>query len=44
MTLTLRASYVVWQEGINPFMVVELLSPGTAKEDLGENAEPEPED
>ena len=39
----LRASYVVWQEGINPFMVVELLSPGTAKEDLGENAEPEPD-
>lgn len=38
----LRSSYVVWQEGVNPFVVVELLSPGTEKEDLGENAEPEP--
>ncbi|NJR49572.1 MAG: Uma2 family endonuclease [Leptolyngbyaceae cyanobacterium CSU_1_3] len=34
----LRSSYVVWQEGVNPFVVVELLSPGTEKEDLGENA------
>ncbi|NJR52849.1 MAG: Uma2 family endonuclease [Leptolyngbyaceae cyanobacterium CSU_1_3] len=34
----LRNSYVVWQEGVNPFVVVELLSPGTEKEDLGENA------
>lgn len=32
----LRSSYVIWQEGINPFIVVELLSPGTAKEDLGD--------
>jgi Uma2 family endonuclease len=32
----LRLSYVVWQEGINPFVVIELLSPGTEKEDLGE--------
>ena len=32
----LRLSYVVWQEGVNPFVVVELLSPGTEKEDLGE--------
>ncbi len=31
----MRLSYVVWQEGINPFIVVELLSPGTEKEDLG---------
>jgi Uma2 family endonuclease len=31
----MRLSYVVWQEGINPFVVVELLSPGTEKEDLG---------
>jgi Uma2 family endonuclease len=31
----LRLSYVVWQEGVNPFIVVELLSPGTEKEDLG---------
>ncbi len=32
----LRLSYVIWQEGISPFMVVELLSPGTEREDLGE--------
>ena len=32
----LRLSYVVWQERVNPFVVVELLSPGTEKEDLGE--------
>jgi Uma2 family endonuclease len=32
----LRWSYVVWQEGVNPFVVVELLSPGTEDEDLGE--------
>jgi Uma2 family endonuclease len=32
----IRLSYVVWQEGIDPFVVVELLSPGTEKEDLGE--------
>ena len=31
----MRLSYVVWQEGVNPFIVVELLSPGTEKEDLG---------
>ncbi|MFB2974265.1 Uma2 family endonuclease [Aerosakkonema sp. BLCC-F183] len=32
----LRLSYVIWQEGISPFAVVELLSPGTENEDLGE--------
>jgi Uma2 family endonuclease len=32
----LRLSYVVWDEGVNPFIVVELLSPGTEKEDLGQ--------
>lgn len=32
----MRLSYVVWQEGVNPFVVVELLSPDTRKEDLGE--------
>jgi Uma2 family endonuclease len=32
----LRLSYVVWQEGVNPFVVVELLSPGTEKEDTGQ--------
>lgn len=31
----LRLSYVMWQEGISPFVVVELLSPGTEDEDLG---------
>jgi len=30
----LRLSYVVWQEGVDPFLVVELLSPGTEAEDL----------
>lgn len=32
----MRLSYVVWQEGVNPFLVVEFLSPGTEKEDLGQ--------
>ncbi|MEM8808148.1 MAG: Uma2 family endonuclease [Cyanobacteria bacterium P01_G01_bin.38] len=32
----LRLSYVVWQEGVSPSVVVELLSPGTEKEDLGQ--------
>jgi Uma2 family endonuclease len=31
----LRLSYVIWQEGVPPFVVVELLSPGTENEDLG---------
>jgi Uma2 family endonuclease len=31
----LRWSYVIWEEGIAPFLVVELLSPGTEDEDLG---------
>jgi Uma2 family endonuclease len=31
----LRLSYVTWQEPANPFVVVELLSPGTEEEDLG---------
>jgi Uma2 family endonuclease len=31
----LRWSYVMWQEGVAPFLIVELLSPGTAPEDLG---------
>ncbi|MGF1568723.1 MAG: Uma2 family endonuclease [Nodosilinea sp.] len=31
----LRRSYVVWQEGKNPYVVVEFLSPGTEVEDLG---------
>jgi len=32
----LRLSYVIWQEGVAPFVAVELLSPGTEKEDLGQ--------
>ena len=36
----LRLSYVIWQEGVSPFVLVELLSPGTEGEDLGET-EPE---
>jgi len=32
----LRLSYVMWQEGIAPFIVMELLSPSTEKEDLGQ--------
>jgi Uma2 family endonuclease len=31
----MRYSYVVWQEKVIPFIVVELLSEGTEKEDLG---------
>ncbi|MGJ3251200.1 MAG: Uma2 family endonuclease [Elainellaceae cyanobacterium] len=31
----LRLSYVTWQEAVHPFVVVELLSPGTEAEDLG---------
>ncbi len=31
----LRLSYVMWQEGIRPLVVVELLSPCTRNEDLG---------
>lgn len=32
----LRSSYVIWQEGVSPFIVIELLSPGTEDEDLGQ--------
>jgi Uma2 family endonuclease len=32
----LRLSYVVWQEQVNPAVIVELLSPGTEQEDLGQ--------
>jgi Uma2 family endonuclease len=31
----LRLSYVMWQEIVPPMVMVELLSPGTEKEDLG---------
>ncbi|NJN23870.1 MAG: Uma2 family endonuclease [Acaryochloridaceae cyanobacterium RL_2_7] len=33
----LRLSYVVWDEQVNPFIIVELLSPKTAQSDLGED-------
>ncbi|HMY72381.1 MAG TPA: Uma2 family endonuclease, partial [Blastocatellia bacterium] len=33
-----RFSYVVWDEPAPPLIVVELLSPGTEKEDLGETS------
>jgi Uma2 family endonuclease len=32
----LRWSYLVWQEAVPPLLVIELLSPGTEAEDLGE--------
>ena len=32
----LRLSYVIWQEEVKPLIVVELLSPGTEAEDLGQ--------
>ena len=32
---SLRSSYVVWDEGVAPIVVVEFLSPGTESEDLG---------
>ncbi len=31
----LRLSYVIWQEGTDPFIAIEFLSPSTEKEDLG---------
>ncbi len=37
----LRLSYVTWQERVNPFVVVELLSPGIEEEDLGETEQQE---
>jgi Uma2 family endonuclease len=30
-----RRSYVIWQEGVSPHIVIEFLSPGTESEDLG---------
>ena len=32
----LRLSYVIWQEEVAPYVVIELLAPGTEREDLGE--------
>jgi Uma2 family endonuclease len=31
----LRQSYVIWQERVTPTIAIEILSPGTEKEDLG---------
>lgn len=31
----MRMSYVVWQEGISPFVIIKLISPGTKNEDFG---------
>ena len=36
----MRLSYVVWQENASPFVVIELLSPGTEAEDLGRHSPP----
>lgn len=36
----LRLSYVSWQEAVNPFVVVELISPDTEDEDLGKTTAP----
>lgn len=32
----LRLSYEIWQEGVTPTVVVELISPGTEREDYGQ--------
>jgi Uma2 family endonuclease len=32
----MRLSYVIWEETVSPFLVIELLSPGTEDEDLGQ--------
>jgi Uma2 family endonuclease len=32
----LRLSYVIWQEEVAPYVVIELLSPGTEREDFGQ--------
>ncbi len=34
----MRLSYLIWQEQIPPFLAIELLSPGTEKEDLGKTS------
>jgi Uma2 family endonuclease len=34
----LRLSYVFWQERVRPIVVLEMLSPGTRNEDLGQRA------
>ena len=39
----LRLSYVIWHERVTPLVVVELLSPGTEQEDLGQTRRKENE-
>jgi Uma2 family endonuclease len=41
---SLRSSYVTWDEGINPSVIIEFLSPGTDDEDLGRFAPKPPID
>ena len=36
----LKLSYVIWDENVRPFVVVELLSPGREKEDWGQKTLP----
>jgi Uma2 family endonuclease len=38
----LRWSYLLWEEKVAPYVIVELLSPGTEQEDLGETDLPGP--
>ncbi len=35
----MRSSYVVWDEGVVPFIAIELLSPSTEAEDLGKTVQ-----
>jgi Uma2 family endonuclease len=39
----LRLSYVIWQEGVRPIVAIELLSPGTRDEDLGQRPQRGPQ-
>ncbi|MFY9223687.1 MAG: Uma2 family endonuclease [Blastocatellia bacterium] len=39
--IDLRSSYVIWQEGISPIVVIEFLSKSTEKEDLGKTSREE---
>ncbi|MBE9061920.1 Uma2 family endonuclease [cf. Phormidesmis sp. LEGE 11477] len=36
----MRLSYVTWQEPANPYLIIELISPGTEDEDLGKTSSP----
>ncbi len=39
----LRLSYVIWQEEVSPCVVIELLSPGTEDEDMGQRPQRGPQ-